>query len=513
MAIREWDWSPGRIFGKRSGVTFFDTDAFPLQYANENQDLLLTSQVITFPDYHKGWGYCWQQWDGPGGNPTESAVSVVTIPNQEWGPSASLSYITSGCDIPDVVVGTIPALADNSTKFFVRLTRTNAPSNINGNAIPTLFNEGEWVECPGGSLPLEWLFPVERMIQFYLAATDNGDGTRNVMMRKLQSTVKQRQSFYRSGNNPNKTGWIYGGTYGSTYGIPVNLIGTAGPSTDLTGIGGRLKQTTGALGVADNTDYISAFTGDILIVPGRAQITPESGGGDPNGPYFIFTDEEGQGPGTTKTFVGKDFSDPTSDRVVFANIIAFGSSSGATISSVTIGGIAATLIARQSATYAGPSNYIAGIYAAVVPTGNSGNIVVTFSAAVSGVNLTVYAGYNLGSMTPDAVIQSSTLHSPVDLPNVAGGFAFACGTTNGTGWGNYLFYNMQNEDLDMDGIKNAMIVQVGDQTGDGGSIGCRGHQNTDGTTLAINYDTVVIGVGGPPGTPATQGAWVAASFH
>ncbi len=497
---RSWQIVPGRVLGKKDGVPFFDTDAFPVQYANESQEVLLTGQTITFPDFQKGNAYCWQQWDGPSGNPTESAISVVTIPNQEWGPSASLAYITAGCNLDDTVIGTVPALADGSTKFFVKLTRTASPSNVNGISVPVQFEENVWVECPGGSLPVEALYPFARMIQLFLAAADNGDGTRNVIMRRLMSTVRQRQGFYRSGNNYSKTGWNYGGTYGSVFGVPVAQIDTRGASTDLSGIGGRFRRNgSNPASTTDNTNYRSIFTGDIRIVPGRAQIAPLSGGGDPNGPHFLFTDEDQRGAGDPYTFTDRLIGDADPGRVVFALVMTYGSS-GRSISSVTIAGVVASLVATTTfGSFAG----IAAIYAATVPSGTTATVVVDCSGSMTAIAIDLVAGYNISSLVPDAIIQSSDLNTNRSLPTTAGGFALACSISNDS-WGNYLFLNWNDDDYDLSGIENAVLTQVGDPATDGGILGCRAFQNTDGTTLQLRLNN--------PGTPPVR-AWVAASFH
>lgn len=500
---RSWQITPGRVLGQKDGVAFFDTDAFPVQFANENDEILLTSQTINFPDFLKGDAYCWQQWDGGGSSVIESAISLVTIPNQEWGPSADLAYITSGCNLSDTVIGTVPALADGSTKFFVKLTRTNGPSNVNGNSVPVMFKEGEWVECYGGSLLVERLYPFARMIQFYLADDDNGDGTRNVLMRRLMSTVKQRQSFYRSGNDYSKEGWNYGGTYGSYYGVPVAQIATKGPTTDVTGIGGRHRRTgSNPASTTDNTDYVSEFTGDIRIVPGRAQITPEGGTGS-DGAYFLFTDEDVQSSATTFTFSGKLIGDAASDREVFVSVASYNQGAARSISSVTIAGVTATAVASQMHAPGSFCTY-AGLWRASVPTGTTGDVVVTFSGTMTGCEIVVYAGYNMASTTPDATIASTTVNSAANLATVNGGFAISIAQSNYVVWGNFIFFNVDPETLDLDGIENSVLFQCGADSGGSDRVGCRAHQVTDGSTLSINYSQ--------PATPTAR-AWVAASFH
>lgn len=68
--------------------------------------------------------------------------------------------------------------------------------------------------------------------------------------------------------------------------------------------------------------------------------------------------------------------------------------SSKTITSVTVGGVAATLVTSTSVL-----TVQSAIYIASVPTGTTGNVVVTFSAAGGGCLIAVYALYNLRSAT------------------------------------------------------------------------------------------------------------------
>ncbi|PPD07133.1 MAG: hypothetical protein CTY28_10145 [Hyphomicrobium sp.] len=68
--------------------------------------------------------------------------------------------------------------------------------------------------------------------------------------------------------------------------------------------------------------------------------------------------------------------------------------SSKTITSVTVGGVAATLVTSTSVL-----TVQSAIYIASVPTGTTGDVVVTFSAAGGGCLIAVYALYNLRSAT------------------------------------------------------------------------------------------------------------------
>lgn len=79
------------------------------------------------------------------------------------------------------------------------------------------------------------------------------------------------------------------------------------------------------------------------------------------------------------TFSGCDFGTPDITRIIIAGVCGSGGST-ANISSVSIGGVSATQIIRLSAPSVQAQPAV-GIYAAVVPTDASGDIVVTFGGA------------------------------------------------------------------------------------------------------------------------------------
>jgi hypothetical protein len=91
------------------------------------------------------------------------------------------------------------------------------------------------------------------------------------------------------------------------------------------------------------------------------------------------------------TFSAKDFGSVTSDRYIIVAVNA-GSGGAFTISSVTIGGVAATAIASGIS-----SRNIAAIYIAAVPTGATGDIVVTLDGAIRRCGIGWYRATGLAS--------------------------------------------------------------------------------------------------------------------
>lgn len=507
--VREFKMEPGRVWGKKDADYFFDTDAYPLQYTDSV--LIVTGHTLTFPDVRKGNAYNWQQWDSGNSNndPRESAISAITMVDQEWGP-ASTSPTDSGTQLDDTVLGTVPAGADHIL-VRVKTTRTTNPSQINGNTIPPEPEPGQWTIAYGGTLLFEQLYPLARMIYVYLAATDNGDGTRNVMLRRLQSVTRQRGSFYRSGNDYSKTGWNYGGTYGSAYGILVAQRDTKGPTTDVTGIGGRFRRTGASpAATSDTTNYSSVYTVDFEIIPGRANITPVNGSGGTSAYYGIADEVFSETAGTTHTQTA-DFGAADATRKIIVGFVSINqTNSSRDVSSVTIGGVTATQVAYRKSTN-GTNVVLSAIYIANVPTGTSGNIVVTHTGSVATCSMTVLAGYNMNSSSPDATISSGTANSNTNLTTVDGGVAIAVGLNLSSNWGNIEYYQTPYDRFWVQGLDNPTLWPTVPSSG-GGNAYARNFQTTDGSTEVLKSNYLSAAAGNPPITPAVC-SWAAASFH
>jgi hypothetical protein len=127
------------------------------------------------------------------------------------------------------------------------------------------------------------------------------------------------------------------------------------------------------------------------------------------------------------TFAGKSFGTETPDRVMAVSVELTGGLTTTTLTSVTIGGVAATKLVAASASggfqeiWGTPKTQDAG------PTGTSGNIVVTSASTANSLNcaIEVYAIKGAASATPDhtAPDTSSPLSVTIDVP--ANGVAIA----------------------------------------------------------------------------------------
>lgn len=134
---------------------------------------------------------------------------------------------------------------------------------------------------------------------------------------------------------------------------------------------------------------------------------------------------------TTYTFAAQNIGTADSGRHVIVAIQSRGGSGSSAISTVTVGGVSATIV-QQQFNNAGGAN-VAGIAIAAVPTGTTGDIVVTFSTGQSRAAIQAYRAVGLDSATPNDG-STSTAAAPTYAIHVpAGGIAVGCGCSNAGG--------------------------------------------------------------------------------
>lgn len=122
---------------------------------------------------------------------------------------------------------------------------------------------------------------------------------------------------------------------------------------------------------------------------------------------------------TIYTFSGLNFGAEASDR--YLAVFASGTNSGTfSISSVSIGGVSATEVVTAGQASSVPS----GIYIAAVPTGATGDVVLTFNSTMSRVGMTMarITGISSATATDTASDTTSSLSAGIDIP--AGGVCF-----------------------------------------------------------------------------------------
>ena len=138
---------------------------------------------------------------------------------------------------------------------------------------------------------------------------------------------------------------------------------------------------------------------------------------------------------TTYTFSSASFGSAASVRVIVVAFASRANTTGRTISSVTIGGVAATAAAVGNYSSGGASDF-AAIYYAELPSGTTGDVVITFSAAMLRCALQVFRMTGQDSVTPSATATDTT-GDPMDgdVNVVAGGAAVGVSATGGASGG------------------------------------------------------------------------------
>lgn len=147
---------------------------------------------------------------------------------------------------------------------------------------------------------------------------------------------------------------------------------------------------------------------------------------------------------TTYTFTSVSLGAVSNDRKIIVSVIARKAGTGGTISSVTVGGVTATQI-QQTTNEGGSNSNVAGLFIAEVPTGTTGNIVVTMNTAHLRCSIGVWAATKIPQLAAydSATSQAAAPTYAIDVP--AGGFVIGAGisaaSTSAT-WSNL------NEDFD-----------------------------------------------------------------
>jgi len=126
---------------------------------------------------------------------------------------------------------------------------------------------------------------------------------------------------------------------------------------------------------------------------------------------------------STYTFASVNFGTASSDRRIIVAIngrTQDGTSSGSVISSVTIGGVSATI-----AVQAQNSGNTTGIAIAAVPTGTSGDVVVVFAETMTNADIATYSTTGVSSDTAFSTGTSTANPLTANINVEAGGIAVA----------------------------------------------------------------------------------------
>src|SRR3990167_2651308 len=133
---------------------------------------------------------------------------------------------------------------------------------------------------------------------------------------------------------------------------------------------------------------------------------------------------------TIYTFSSQSLGTAAADRYIVVAIAARGLGTTRTISSVTVGGVSATINVQTPNITSNTS--LTGIVIAAVPTGTTGDIVITFDAQMLRCGIGLYRVTNLVSATPTDTDGSTAADPSVTLTTVDGGIAIGVGFTQDT---------------------------------------------------------------------------------
>lgn len=136
--------------------------------------------------------------------------------------------------------------------------------------------------------------------------------------------------------------------------------------------------------------------------------------------------QEQPGAAVTQTYSGLAFGAASPARYIAVEV-AWVASPVKSIASATIGGVAATVLVQNTA-----ATHSTAILIALVPTGTTGAVVVTFSGAVATTSVAVYSVFGSSSPT-SAVTATSNANAPTATLNVPAGGAVLALASAGAG--------------------------------------------------------------------------------
>jgi hypothetical protein len=150
-----------------------------------------------------------------------------------------------------------------------------------------------------------------------------------------------------------------------------------------------------------------------------------AGGSTGSAGSFVYRGADGDfGAGATLTSTNFAIGAAAADREVFVSVWGLGFTPR-TISSVTIGGVSATLVAGPTGSLGNRRN----LYRATVPTGTSATIVVSFSGSYANSGLDVWTASGFGTITTfsNNFVNNSNLTQDVTINTPSNGFSIISG--------------------------------------------------------------------------------------
>jgi len=121
---------------------------------------------------------------------------------------------------------------------------------------------------------------------------------------------------------------------------------------------------------------------------------------------------------TTYTFSAQAIGTAASDRYVIVGVA--GSNTASEPSTVTVGGVSATKVVGTAG-----GNHSAGLWVALVTSGSTADIVVTWPGSIDRCAIGVWSSTGLSSVTPSNTATSNATPGSCTVTTLAGGFAIA----------------------------------------------------------------------------------------
>lgn len=127
---------------------------------------------------------------------------------------------------------------------------------------------------------------------------------------------------------------------------------------------------------------------------------------------------------STYTFAGQNLGTAAANRYIIVSILSRKAGAATTLTGVTIGGVAATIVRQQA--FTDTNTNVAAIVVANVPTGATGDIVVTFADAMVRCMIGVYRATGIN---PTATFSDYSITTPLQTSMVipGNGFGIAAG--------------------------------------------------------------------------------------
>lgn len=151
------------------------------------------------------------------------------------------------------------------------------------------------------------------------------------------------------------------------------------------------------------------------------------------------------------TFTSASLGAEGGNRRVLVTVSAGANTGPFNATNVSVAGVSASLLVSRNAT---TETVYSAIWLAVVPTGTTGNIVVTFNGTVSRMGIAVYAARNLTSDTPQAT-NTALQATNISVTGTSAGFVVGQATNNTTSAATYTWAGA-TEDWDTR-IESALI--------------------------------------------------------